>query len=128
MEKSYLHFQQTNEKFTILVNYKNERKTSSLVIQKTNHDMFHLNFDGFNFYFEMYNVLHYLHAIQRCITEDYRTYSQRVDVICSIFPCTNVHIFHNKTLIRQMFCIWNSHLIKQEQQRIQFLTNEGKCE
>ncbi len=119
-------FQQTNEKFIILVFHKNERRRSSLVIEKVNHDLFHLNFDGFNFKFEMYNVLHYLGAIQKCITEDYRTYSQVIDVLCPIFPCTKINIFREKSLLKQLFCIWNSHLIKQQQ--LQLITNEGSDE
>lgn len=126
MENSCLQFQKTNEKFTILVNYKHSNKVSSLVIEKVNHDLFHINFDGFNFEFELHNVLHYLHAIQRCIHEDYKTYSQRVDVICPIFPCTSVHIFYNKTLVTQLFCIWNSHIIKKQKKNYELsTTNDG---
>ena len=123
-------FKKTNEKFTILVYRKHSNQISSLVIEKVNHDLFHINFDGFNFEFELHNTLHYLHAIQRCINEDFFTYSQRVDVICPIFPCTNIHIFRNKSLVTQLFCIWNSHIIKKQKKNYESLstTNDGNLE
>ena len=119
-------FQPTNEKFILLVFHKNERRRSSLVIEKVDHDLFHLNFDGFNFKFGVQNVLHYIHAIQHCIIEDYHTYSQVIDVLCPIFPCTKINIFRNKFLIKQLFCIWNAHLIKNN--HIELIINEGNNE
>ncbi len=124
-----MDYKTTNEKFTILVKCRSRSDVMSLVIEKTNHDMFHLNFDGFNFHFESHNVLHYLRSIQSCIYEDFRNYSQRIDVICPIFPCTSLNISQNKTLVSQLFCIWNTHLIKVQQQNLhnftQSLINDG---